>query len=110
MKQELRELQADAVKKVEAEGTLNPANAGPLFRKFLSDEIANKNFRLDINKLSIKVQRTTGISDDALTYNDEFVCTLTYQKPKLTAFFTNNRDFVFTMRGTMEPLPYDANP
>ncbi|MGG0937179.1 hypothetical protein ABHN11_13830 [Brevibacillus centrosporus] len=110
MKQELRELQADAVKKVEAEGNLLPANTGPLLRTYLADEIANKNFRLDINKMNITVSRTTGISDDALTYNDEFLCTLTYEKPKLVAFFQNNKKFVFSMRGTMEPLPYDANP
>ncbi|MDC0764241.1 hypothetical protein POF51_26330 [Brevibacillus sp. AG] len=110
IKQEMRELQADAVKKIEAEGNLDPVNAQPLLLSYLEDEIATKNFRLDINKLQIKVRRTEGISDGALTYNDEFTCTLTYEKPNLVSFFQSNRDFVYTMHGTMEPLPYDANP
>ncbi|WP_103108606.1 hypothetical protein [Brevibacillus reuszeri] len=110
VKQELREIQADAVKKIEAEGNLLPANTKPLLQAFIASEIETKKFRLDINKLKLQVSRTDGISDNALTYNDEFMSTLTYEKLNLVAFFQSNRNFVHTMFGTMEPLPYDANP
>ncbi|MGG4499148.1 hypothetical protein [Brevibacillus reuszeri] len=110
VKQELREIQADAVKKIEAEGNLLPSNTKPLLQAFIASEFETKKFRLDMNKLKLQVSRTDGISDNALTYNDEFMCTITYEKLNLVAFFQSNRNFVHTMFGTMEPLPYDASP
>lgn len=110
LKQELREIQADAVKKIEAEGNILPANAEGLLRQFVGAEIATKSYRLDQSKLQLSVARVGGISTSELTYKDEFSVTLRYPCPPLISIFSNVKDFRFVMNGTMEPLPYDANP
>ncbi|MBO8163927.1 MAG: hypothetical protein H0Z34_09465 [Brevibacillus sp.] len=108
IKQELRTIQADAVRKVAAEGTITPANATLLIRKFIQEEIETKHYRLNSEAISLSVERVGGISEEELTYKDEFIVRIGYPKPPLSSFFSTAKDFSFIMYGTMEPFPYDA--
>lgn len=110
LKQELRQIQADAVKKLEATGSIPIDKAKMNMQAFVREEIAAKKYRLSEQKLGITIVRSGGISTNELTYNDEFVVTITYQRPLLASFFSDRRDFHFEMAGTMEPLPYDVTP
>ncbi|WP_019123883.1 hypothetical protein [Brevibacillus massiliensis] len=108
IKQELRTIQANAVMKVAAEGTITPANAKKMIENFIQEEIQTKDYRLKAVDVTVAVERVGGLSEGELTYKDEFKVTLGYPKPPLSSFFSTAKDFSFVMYGTMEPFPYDV--